>query len=360
MHADTTRRAIHVRGPRDVPGLRDHLLEHWLAGGSFAETSAFTPSAWLTQLADAEREPGYHQRTLADAQLWWVSAEMCALLAAAEASVPDDTRLDATLVPSPRGLVVFEHTLSGHDAQADRTVHVDAMTWGPVRLAKMEALSDGSVRVAEPRELLDAIGMTSYRRHNADDGLSAEELAQVLRTGAIAQAQMDEPDIDANGNVSVRLHGDVWGWLGRGDWLAGTAVAHRETCYSELSFASIVEDRRRLAALWLLIAQPGMTTVRESHGDRAEHRRAQRAGRAAPTVCIVDVARAHRRPTTGDDSDGHRHVGVRFPVSGHWRRQAYGPERAYRRPTWIAPHWRGPDDAPLSNVEHVRVLRGPR
>ena len=34
----------------------------------------------------------------------------------------------------------------------------------------------------------------------------------------------------------------------------------------------------------------------------------------------------------------------RFIVRGHWRNQAYGPERSLRRKQWIQPFWKGPED----------------
>ena len=34
----------------------------------------------------------------------------------------------------------------------------------------------------------------------------------------------------------------------------------------------------------------------------------------------------------------------RWMVRGHWRAQACGRGRAERRPTWIAPYWKGPAD----------------
>ena len=37
----------------------------------------------------------------------------------------------------------------------------------------------------------------------------------------------------------------------------------------------------------------------------------------------------------------NRDLTVRHVVRGHWRMQPYGTGRAQRRPTWIAPHWRG-------------------
>lgn len=34
----------------------------------------------------------------------------------------------------------------------------------------------------------------------------------------------------------------------------------------------------------------------------------------------------------------------RFVVRGHWRNQAYGPDRSLRRRQWISPFWKGPED----------------
>ena len=46
-------------------------------------------------------------------------------------------------------------------------------------------------------------------------------------------------------------------------------------------------------------------------------------------------------------------LAVRFIVRGHWRNQPHGPGRTLRKMTWIQPHWKGPEDAPTSNVTHV-------
>ena len=47
-------------------------------------------------------------------------------------------------------------------------------------------------------------------------------------------------------------------------------------------------------------------------------------------------------------SDGRR-VKVRHIVAGHWREQACGPGWKDRRTTFIEPHWRGPEHAPLTS-----------
>lgn len=344
-----TNHHLDVRSPRDVPALRDLLVDCWLPNGVFAATSVIMPSATLTQHEGAKPEFMWHLDNLPPAALYWVSADMCDLLAAAEHTVPDTTVLERELVPQRSGLVVFEKPLGGIDAQRQSNVRVDAMCWGPVRLAELQNVIGGDVVPIQPLHLLDAVGMVSYSRHNADEGLSPESLMHVVNTGAINQASAD---------YLGGLHGDIWAWLGRGDWLFDTHVTHRETPYTDQAFASITEDRRRLACLWLLLSQPGMVSMSTSRGPRGERRRAQRQGVSAPDVAIIDIAHRHRSAAAADVAPTGRHHSVRYPVSGHWRQQAYGEGRAYRRPTWIAAHWRGPDDAPISNVEHVRVFRG--
>lgn len=42
-----------------------------------------------------------------------------------------------------------------------------------------------------------------------------------------------------------------------------------------------------------------------------------------------------------------------YVVRGHWRRQACGPSHQERRLTWIRPHWRGADGAPLLRHDYA-------
>jgi hypothetical protein len=46
--------------------------------------------------------------------------------------------------------------------------------------------------------------------------------------------------------------------------------------------------------------------------------------------------------------DGSRHITVRTLVSGHWRKQPCGTGHLDRKTIWIEPHWRGPEEAPLT------------
>jgi hypothetical protein len=107
---------------------------------------------------------------------------------------------------------------------------------------------------------------------------------------------------------------------------------------------------RMTIALWLLMTQPGITDTNAAHVDRAAIRRAHRAGRD-PRVRIVDLRHSH-----GSGTATGRTLSKRFMVRGHWRQQVYGKGRTLRRPTWIAPHIKGPDDAPLDTRPTVYRL----
>lgn len=45
--------------------------------------------------------------------------------------------------------------------------------------------------------------------------------------------------------------------------------------------------------------------------------------------------------------DAKRMRNVQWPVRGHWRNQACGPNFSLRKPVQIEPYWKGPEDAPI-------------
>lgn len=339
------RGGVVVRGPRDVPALRRQFVDLWQPGNAFdvaAAPMAFVEQTDVASIAEWERTV-LGSETLT---LWWVSADMCDVLQAAERSVPDDVVLDKELVPRSRALVVFERPLSGLDANTGTTMLVNALVWGGVTLKPLRNAPGGP-----------AVGLSWYQRLDADDGLGPAELERAVRTGAILQASPGWIDLTGD-NAFARLHGDIWLPVGRADWMVGCPLTHKHhPAFTDTQLASIIEDRRRVAALWLLITQEGLTTQTTDHGSRGERRREQRAGYAPSPVVIVDVRRSPRSSSSSGDDAAERRMKVRYLVSGHWRRQAYGPKWSQRRPVWISPHVRGPEDAPLSKVERVRVVR---
>lgn len=113
-----------------------------------------------------------------------------------------------------------------------------------------------------------------------------------------------------------------------------------------------------LLATWLLIAQQS-AQVTTAEADKAVRKAYARSNRPAPEVRIVRI-RAHlntppRRARAASSGPGHPQTS-RFWVSGHWRNQPYGPGRALRRPVYINPFLRGPNDAPIKLSTTVRML----
>lgn len=64
-----------------------------------------------------------------------------------------------------------------------------------------------------------------------------------------------------------------------------------------------------------------------------------------------------KRMTEGTGLATGRHLNVRFIVAGHWRQQTCGAGGQQRRLTWIAPHWKGPELAPITRS--VGIVRPP-
>jgi hypothetical protein len=146
--------------------------------------------------------------------------------------------------------------------------------------------------------------------------------------------------------------------LGMGTWVGGTPPIDVPERFTPLLAAADAAGENPTAiirvgiALWLLMTQPGITQTSDAWLDRASTRRARRAGKSAE-VRVVDL----RHATGAGQGHGHA-LTKRFIVRGHWRNQAYGPRSTLRRPTWIAPHIKGPDDAPLDTRPTVYRLGG--
>lgn len=113
-----------------------------------------------------------------------------------------------------------------------------------------------------------------------------------------------------------------------------------------------------LASAWLLMQQPLLVDRTRERADKPTARAYTREGLPAPEVTVVDLRRQYT-PQDQDPGDekGSRHYRYRWVVSGHWRNQAYGPDRSLRRQTWVPAHLKGPGGAPLLSTEKVNVWR---
>lgn len=147
----------------------------------------------------------------------------------------------------------------------------------------------------------------------------------------------------------------IWLWAGSTTWSLGAASDRsRPQNPSDARVESAKEDRHRISTIWSLAAEPRLVERSDMIPSRATARRAARRG-IDSGVHVIDLR--HSQSSSAGTGSGGR-LTVRHVVRGHWRLQACGPKLAWRRPTWIAPHWRGPDDGPVDLRPKVWALRG--
>lgn len=368
-----------VRGPADLPDFRLWLRDQWRDEGVF--TRAFAKGVWNDAWPSYS---GWERKTIDAATLWYVSADMVDLLAAAVVGVPDEVLFAELPKPAHAALVVFEKSISGIDANTGaRTCEFDAILWGGANLPPR----------ARPgaTEGISCVSVSSYRRLDFDAGLSASELQLAVETGATKHARtekiqeqhdgknLDEIDeyvddladrdmksigfsgIDESRRVvtTLRMFGESWAPLGRSDWpldepLGDWSIWSPSTgTYSETMKASAHEDRRLLAALWTLLAQSAITRTTTKVAERQTRRRSERAGVKTSDVVIVTLRRPERSEPVDGDPVERRHYSHTFLVSGHWRHQPVGPGRSERRLTWVRPHTKG--DGPFLGKTRVNA-----
>lgn len=294
----------------DMPEARLRLVRDWAVGGDFYELArAAGGQSGLGSLN------GFDGKSLVDSELFWVSEDVCATVQAAQDSYPDDTILDETFLPAPNGLCLFSLPFKAHDADyPDRPLRVDAINWGPCLIGR---------RDQSRRE--EGIAISSYAWDPSLDRLVA---------------------------------------LGRSDWLFGRPLGAQTFDAEPMpasNLASVIEDRRVIATLCSLVANPRLTKTEDQIPARPIRRRSERAGVAPERVRVHSLLlnREHR-DASEEPSDGRYHH--RFIVRGHWRQARVGPrlrelddgtrveipaEQRQTRPVWIDAHVKGPDGAPL-------------
>ena len=138
--------------------------------------------------------------------------------------------------------------------------------------------------------------------------------------------------------------------LGRAACVCSSSTSRLHTQSQQEAMRS---DVKLLMALHALMASPGVTESRREPIDRAGRRRAKRVGVDDPTVRVIYLRSAR---SEGGDGTGEQRYHHQWIVSGHWRQQAHGPARSLRRLTWVAPHLKGPPDAPLLTGDKVKAL----
>lgn len=275
----------------------------------------------------------WSRRSLEAAQLIHVTGPMCDLLFDAEPTVPHETVLNEIDPPRPCGLVVFEKPFTGIDSGVHyETTRVDAVLWGAVRLP--------------PRE--DWLLSWDFV-HNGYGFLALRWLDPKNQDDDAARQVREETE-----NVGDHA---AWVPLGRSDWVVGDPIsrpAHDRIDPAGKQHASMMEDRRLMAALWALLRQKRIVETRTVTPDRHTQKRLDRARDTTDReVQIVYLRRTEYRHPEG--AEGHK-ITVRYPVRAHPRLQPYGPGWSKRKLIMVPGHWRGPLDGPIVHIERVWEL----
>ena len=100
------------------------------------------------------------------------------------------------------------------------------------------------------------------------------------------------------------------------------------------------------------------STITPEDMDNPRHIRRQytRKDQTPPTIRMIKLRGIekldeHRKPAEPGNRDSK--FDHRWVVSGHWRQQACGPNRSRRRPVYIAPYVKGPEDGELRHTQRI-------
>ena len=336
-----------------VPEIRVEMMEN------LSRMAQLIASGRVPQYAT---NPDYELKSLrwmfeemTESTLWWVSEEMCDLLQASFATMPPTTLTD-DLVPCRSGLVIFAKPIVGMDSRVeDHQIDLQAMLWGPCQFdVSNETRLDGAL-VAPTNALSQEPTVTATTADMMDNDQFSDEVKRVL-----SESEPGEVRFRGNGiSVVFWRKWEVWQPLGRTDWPTGfdTSGQFAPPDATQHQKDTIEEDRRILAAFFILSQQESLTSTTEVPPVRSAQKRLDR--KKIPSdlalnhnVHLVNVHTRHR-PPTGEARTVE--WTKRWIVKGHWKQVAYGPGRQFRRPMYIAPFIKGPEGLPLDTSEKTTV-----
>lgn len=310
---------MHVR-PVDMPSLRHEITTY---------VGTFGPQVYLHAIENGIQDvkprglassrqaavlAEHETRRLDLSELYYVHEDMTELARAAARSMPEFSIHEEDL-PSPAGFVVFETPVDVYSEDRGE-VQIVAASWGPCWNSEVKSLwvtwyTDAELVMEQAR--LQGLGLP---RLDTRLFIHTESLLSLEGTTAIC--------VDHDG---TEVPFDDRDPHSQASWLA------------------------TLKTVWLLMGQT-VGSVSDARFDRASARRLARSGIATTRVRVITLRRAAGEGSGLSDREFHH----RWVVRGHWRQQ-WLPSRSVHRPTWIAPHVKGPDGAPLLGGEKVYALK---
>lgn len=303
--------------PVDCVHLRHELADWWSQPGELQRRFAMQGRRPIDPTSDDPMEPLFTQRWMAEgignADLYWVSSEMCDLVETMAPSIPD-------ALPQPpveNGLVFFSKSLRGTDAASGGEIYTTAFMWAPVETTQGWCISIETYSWREVVFVYETMG--EYEK-------------EIFRQ-----------------HVPIRLIP-----TGGSEWPIDQVTSDftKLSAEDDIMQASMLEDRRLLSTFWALCSQR-ITIESRWEPDRATRRQAARKGHKIPSVRVITLREPTTRtgvPTGKDVEWSHRWI-----VGAHWRNQFY-PSDGSHRPKLIEAYQKGPEDKPLVVRETVRAL----
>lgn len=270
-----------------------------------------------TLISAGQMSPGGAHTTLFIAEPMYVSSAVCDLIFSASHSVPPWGLRPEDLF-TPYGFVWFAKPYHGPapSGNAD-VVRIGAVSWGVI----YNADTDEEIMPLPP-------GLAPL---NTRDGIRLCFWAY-----------------GAAGRLSMRV-GDLSWRFGQSHVTCGPNRFENE----QGAVWTIVRRHLPLLSALFAFVRQRVLVLRRQGGDRASRRAAQQAG-VTPRECNIIVLRRAQScalPTNGSQADTP--WSCRWWVAGHWRQQPCGEGRAERRPTWITPYIKGPEDKPVKPTSRL-------
>lgn len=245
-----------------------------------------------------------------NAKLFWVPADQQHIIADAKQVLPPDLTISQDDIPYPSGFAVFQDGFGGFDAETgeDLPVKIRALRWSPINIYMDETMNEETA--------MHGVSLSSWC-------------------------------------YSETRRGWIWVPLGRSDWAFGQRWNEYFGDPTEDVIKSVIEDRARFLALWSLMNTQEPLVYRPT---RAEIRRDARLAPRTESRLVHVIRWDPHRYVSENPRPSDRKLTKRIPVEPFYRRQPFGPGRAFRRWTYIPAHFRGPVDAPLAE-KHETVYK---
>lgn len=261
-------------------------------------------------------------------QTMWIAEHMVATIEQAAASIPPpDGQISAEMIPAPAGTAWWpgDPLMVCTGASGDEALPLVGVGWSV-------AMTELGIHGATGAATVPAVTIIPWVRPDTPLALPwcDTPVPSPLSPSAAKMIGVDAPTAGVSPDLSTDW-GEPW-----------------------------MECLRFVLAMWVFAAQVLPQHVESA--SRPQRRRADRLFRPRPSewgdVHVLTLRTQHHDAEgSADDDDTTRAPwSHRWIVRGHWRWQPCGPGRSDRRLTWIRPHIKGPDNAPLIEVEQVAKL----